>query len=194
MKQVETPLHKDTTVILVIRKLEQLGFQFSILGGYPRDLAAGRTPKDMDICVYSINTRGDMYNLRAWLEESLLLKDTYEESSASASGDRNVQDVYTLTCGIDIIFWKCDTEREVLDGFDFNINQYKLVDLHEETGIEFLGDSMGDLVPIRELSELSSARVDHMIDIAKQIGWQTCQVQKMWQPTSLPTPQQPSAN
>lgn len=194
MNKLEAPLHTDTTVILVIRKLEQLGFQFSILGGYPRDLAAGRTPKDMDICVYSINTRGDMYKLREWLKESLILKDAYEESSASASGDRNVQDVYTLTCGVDIIFWKCNTEREVLDGFDFNINQYKLVNTCGETCVEFHGESMGELKPVRELSELSSVRVEHIIDIAKQIGWQTCQVQKMWQPTSLPTPQQPNEN
>lgn len=194
MTNSELPLHKDTTVVLVLRKLQQIGLQYSILGGYPRDLAAGRKPKDMDICVYGQAAQEVVHELRNWLDYAEILQDAYEESTASASGDKNVQDVYTLKCNVDIIFWKCQTEREVLDGFDFNINQYKLVDLHGETGIEFLGDSMGELVPIRELSELSSARVDHMIGIAKQIGWQTCQVQKMWQPTSLPTPAQQSAN
>lgn len=166
----EKPIVKD-----LLQKMRELLFDFSVLGGYPRDLANGRTPKDMDICIYNfhqddIAERAFLEMLIKWLNENNLISETH--ATGSGDGDNRVLLVLSLTCNVDLIFWVGTTKWDVLNSFDFNINMYEFDLITGEP--KFLGTNEGTLVQIREdfrSDEQYTKRLTHMQEVAKEINW-----------------------
>lgn len=192
-------IHQQPEVKELMQKMRELLFDFAILGGYPRDIANNRTPKDMDICVYNYHPtdRAEIMfasMLRKWLEEKDMIREAYDEHHPSATGDNRVYHVVSLHCGVDIIFWNAQTKWEVINNFDFNINQYELAVSDDNYTPVYHGNNHGVLGYIRPHDDLSQERVDHVVDIADSLGWDTCLLNKKSMSFSQPTSTPPSQN
>lgn len=174
-------LHKETVVQEVMQKMRELLFDFAILGGYPRDLANGRSPKDLDICVFNFHV-GDIAEqrfyemLRIWLEDRNLIRNAFDEHHPSAQDDSRVLGVLALTCDVDIIFWNAENKWGVINNFDFNINQYELAVNGDSFTPIYHGNNHGVLRYVRPHDQLSQERVDKIADIAHSMEWDTCQI------------------
>lgn len=177
-------LHEEQLIQQLFRRLNSYLFDFAVLGGYPRDMHYSRQPKDLDICVYNYHPNDiaeikltDM--LHNWLTRNGIKVKVYAEN-ASASGDDRVYTVWTLDIGVDIIFWNEKTKYEVLQNFDFNINQFEL-DISTGEVVRHLKvpELDNELVMLRDLFQYNTdpvERILHVIDIATDIGWDVCSV------------------
>lgn len=121
---------------IILAGLRRAGYTCGIVGGYARDTFFGVPPKDLDICV-AMGTEPDYYGVDAVIEEvrSALVKEFYREK---VTPDMNIAGMYNdhasdRACGvfqfpdhgIDIILYKdCVDMSEILNSFDFNINQF----------------------------------------------------------------------
>lgn len=159
----------------VLTKLKSLLFDFSILGGYARDLHYGLTPKDIDVCIYNYHPLDHAESqfrqmLLEYLDKEDLLKEVHSEGSANS--DSRVHLVLSLTCGMDLIFWEAKDKWDVLNNFDFNINQFEYN--WETKKTEFLGSNQGELVQIRQdfrTEEQLTKRLTRCKEIAEAIHW-----------------------
>lgn len=178
-------LHEEQLIQQLFKKMETLLFDFAVLGGYPRDIHFGRTPKDLDICVYNYTPHDIADNkftamLGGWLyQNKITVVRHYSESCASASGDSRVHMVWTLSCGVDIIFWNAKTKTEVLQNFDFNINQFELDTITGEAIDRRSNSDNKELMMLRDLFQYNDnpeERIIHVMQIAKEVGWDICSV------------------
>lgn len=168
-------IHEQPIVKDLLQKLRELLFDFSVLGGYPRDLAHGKTPKDMDICIYNFHQlypeESKFFGiLLQWLGENNLIDEVH--STGSGDGDNRVMLVLKLTCDVDLIFWIGDTKWDVLNSFDFNINLYEFDLVKGEP--KFLGQNEGTVVQIRQdfrSEDQFNKRVARVKEVAQEIGW-----------------------
>lgn len=163
-----------------MQKMRELLFDFAILGGYPRDIALGREPKDMDICVYNYHPTDQAEItfsnvLKAWLEERNMIAEAHDKMHPSNPDKSRIYHVVTLKCGVDIIFWNAKTKWEVIHRFDFNINQYELAVQDDSWTPIFHGNNHGVLQHVRAANEILPERLDHIIDIADSFEWDTTQ-------------------
>lgn len=137
---------------VVINKLRELGIEHACIGGYPRNLKLGITPKDFDIAIWgdkAIEAKATL--IREFGEE---LQETYEQPYLA----------YLIRIkGVDIICYACSTEQEVFSNVDYNINQYKLVG----TSPIFMGVNEYRLEEVRGVYGGSSARISHIKALAK---------------------------
>ncbi len=192
-------IHQKPAVQELMQKRRELLFDFAILGGYPRDLAVGRKPKDLDICVYNYHPRDQAEIhfatiLKEWLEERNMIRDAYDEHHPSAAQDGRVYSVVSLHCGVDIIFWNAETKWEVINNFDFNINQYELALSADNFTPIFHGNNHGVLNFVRPHEDLTEERVDKITGLADSLGWNTCQINKKSMNFCQPTPTPQSVN
>lgn len=179
-------LHEEQLIQQLFLKMETLLFDFAVLGGYPRDIHFGRTPKDLDICVYNyhpydIAEEQFTRMLRDWLySKDIGLTIYHEGDSASASGDSRVHMVWTLSCGVDIIFWNAETKWEVLKNFDFNINQFELDtttgEVTRRLGVPGIDTELVMLRDLFQYNDNPEDRILHVMQIAKEVGWDICSV------------------
>lgn len=191
-------IHQKSEVQELMDKMRELLFDFAILGGYPRDLAMGREPKDLDICVYNYHptdTAEIKFSkiLQSWLEERNMIREAYDEHHPSAQQDCRVYHVVSLHCGVDIIFWDADTKWEVINNFDFNINQYELALSADNFTPIYHGNNHGILQFVRPHDDLTQERVDKITGIADSLGWDTCQTKTKYKNSCPHTPIMPSA-
>jgi len=174
MLQHENPQVKDLLCFM-----SNLGFNFEVLGGYPRDLFFGRTPRDMDICCWNIKPASmewdKMYSrLLTYLQVNGLFKSEFTVNSEYPS-DRIYGGLRTVV-NVDIIFWmeNFTSPEAILGWFDYNINQFRLV-RDEDTGI-VIGQpweglfKFGQLQQLRE-SEISDVRIRNTHKLAIDVGW-----------------------
>lgn len=140
---------------MIMGWLSELGIDNMCAGGYPRDLAMGLPPRDFDIVIYG----------KKALESEELLR------TELTSPDKKILDLgeeqykggriaYVIKLGtVDIICYNAETEEEVFDAFDYNINQYKM-----ELGKPvFKGENEFTLTPVRG----DILRLEKMLELAK---------------------------
>tara|TARA_R110000850_G_scaffold205499_3_gene331655 strand:- start:1381 stop:1908 length:528 start_codon:yes stop_codon:yes gene_type:complete len=174
-------LHESTIYKLVLEVAHKHEINIAIAGGYPRDIALGRTPKDLDLVSWSENG-----NFKNWhdFEEELKANDLVIESwdlnPPSAVDDTRVESVLKLKGNIDVILWgsQYGSLEEVVDNFDFNINQWVLF----KHGPIFLGKNYKVLTQLCGFEyTVSEDRVLKMINIAKELNWSTEECKKKMQ-------------
>ncbi len=193
-------IHEKPEVQELMQKMRELLFDFATLGGYPRDIANNLTPKDMDICIFNYHptdlAEARLYNvLVAWLMKHDMVRIVYDETHhPSAEDDSRVLSVISLHCGVDLIFWDAKTKWEVLDNFDFNINQYELAMYGDKFIPVFHGNNHGILQFVRPHEDLTQDRVDNITGKADSLGWNTCQTKTKYKNSCPPTPTMPNAS
>ncbi len=130
--------------------LHNLGFQSVIAGGFARDLFFGIEPKDCDIIVFgpkALELESALFfgKVTSWenTETPLCLDDLFsggvwcsmysDKGSEEATQDR-VAGVYQLPHhNVDVIVYEdVEDAQGVIDAFDFNLNQFALVQDHEK--------------------------------------------------------------
>lgn len=114
----------------VCRMLAAEGYDFVVAGGFARDIAAGAAPKDADVCVYGGTLRSAfMANLPDymfdWAEShGLPHSKAYSYGGGATDFDERIDGVVKLG-QVDIIFYhEARSWQEIVDKFDFNINQF----------------------------------------------------------------------
>lgn len=186
-------IHETEKCKNILDILKMFTPQVAIAGGYPRDLLLGREPKDLDIIVADLNDFG-LELVHAALKDIGCVLEIFSDNPPSAKGNPRVKAVIKAAEDIDIIFWdnSFKTIQDIVNNFDFNINQFVL-DLRWEHPSYFLGDiaDYGKLVQIRESEfAVSQKRKLKVIKIAEELNWSTeeCQNKMNNQPTQ---PQMP---
>ncbi len=163
----------------VCAMLEAFGFNVMVSGGYPRDLFYGETPKDVDIAVYNIGdkttelaTITEVFRKAGWLTHEFL-----NAPSLSEPSEKHIFTVLKLEHDVDVICFNPDitTEREVLDTYDYNINQFVATwqDLIYDLppGILFKGEDGGVLRRLNDSDTIRETRAQKMEDYANRVGW-----------------------
>lgn len=178
-------IHKSQTFNLILQTAFDNDVTLAVMGGYPRDLALGRVPRDLDICVYNTTTR-DWHRFSTALE-SMGIASLISGNSASCSGDNRVYEVLKTTnpsVSIDIICWNEEykTLADIAGCFDFNINQWALLHTTDLEGTHteveakpvFLGDykNFGTATLVRNGELVSPERHEHMRCVALMLGWE----------------------
>lgn len=169
-------------------RIKALGMDCAILGGYARDLYYRKEPKDMDICIFGPNATPEKFKeLKAMLGD-LVLHGSGEEDP-SCSGVESVINVLQLSGKVDIIMWDgkmFHDVKDVLDGFDYNMNQFMMVDMKPI----FVGKNKGVLTQLRS-ERLTDVRIEKMINKAKFLGWDTTETPKSLPPIPPPFEEKP---
>ncbi len=157
-------INTDLAAVL-LEALRAAGYQAGVCGGYARDTFFGVEPKDMDIvvCVGEL-ADDDAVSIANSKVETILFNACYEHKlyvSRQCFGmyndhasDRACGVIKYPDDGIDVILYRdCDTMEDVIDAFDFNLNQFGLLDNGE---CAYYGES--------DLRELKAVRGDASLD------------------------------
>lgn len=142
--------------------LKSKGFEAIIAGGAARDIFFGVKPKDIDIIL--VNT--DMGEVEEALREANVAAVGFHMYRGEVTSDRIVGGFKLVGVDIDVVIYRCYTASEAIEAFDFNLNQFALVDTQH--GIDgayarFVGEHhWGQLVAVREDS--SASRKGRMLD------------------------------
>lgn len=158
---MSTPFGKRLNFDLFIKLMEHSGIAFIVAGGYPRDLYVGKEPKDLDIFVVDMNAVERMlYSVNI----------TYVPCPYYSDDENDYRIKRVIKIGnIDIIECneRCENPiNQVLDYFDFNINQFVLIN-----GIPtFVGENYGTLERCSDV-ELPEQRINHIKNKAIERGW-----------------------
>lgn len=150
---------------LVKQLLTDLEVNFAILGGYPRDREYKRLPKDVDFFVYNTSPKV-AFELLNELDKIFKV----QVDLAYEGDDANfVQMVLQIGDDCDLIIYKEDfkTSQSILDVFDYNINQWELVNGEPV----FKGKNESTLVQLKEDNALTYERKQKMIKLAKELNW-----------------------
>lgn len=119
----------------ICRLLQSWGLNFVVAGGSARDTALGLEPKDYDIVVYDwgsdINEVADKLTsmhlrLSELVENSVMpysFMPSYHDAAEGGDFGSRLYGVYKLG-PVDIIISRCNSWTQVLEEFDFNLNQF----------------------------------------------------------------------
>lgn len=149
--------------LVILSGLRRAGYTCGIVGGYARDTFFDIPPKDLDICV-AMGTEPDYYGVDAVIEEvrRALEQEFYREKVVP---HMNIAGMYNdhasdRACGvfqfpdhgIDVILYKdCVNMQEVIESFDFNINQFGMDGEYDDEP-RYLGSTplVAGLVKVRD--------------------------------------------
>lgn len=178
-------IHESKEYKIVATVLSNLNIPNVVMGGYPRDLASGREPKDLDICVYSTDIHSKSWKVLVSMLNELDMLDSRFLGMPEYQ-DSRVLEVIKLKCKIDIVVWNRQSILEIINSFDYNINQWLLIDERPT----FFGDNFGVLTQIKaEGYNVSELREQHIIAIAQELNWDVEECQKQTQtPPLIPQP------
>lgn len=151
-----------------------------IAGGYPRDLAFGVEPKDVDFFVkYNEKVVEEILDR---LEQLKLphhdcaddISDSKKYPTKDGEEEGRVSRVIKVGDFVDIIFVNHPLSK-VTDNFDFNINQYELGMLDEPT---YKGKPHNNVLQFackdnlyKEEEEIKEGRTTHIVRKADRLGW-----------------------
>lgn len=165
--------HTLPEVSALLGQLKKYQFKFVIAGGYPRDLAHGCTPKDMDLCVYGLDddniesTEHVIAYAQARFDFVLEheIKHDFRIYRAFRFRIKNT-DLY-----FDVIVYKAEYQdmAQLMGTMDYNLNAYVL-DLKTGTPV-FVGQNEGELTEQRDGGCADPRRKVYLADKAKALGW-----------------------
>lgn len=142
--------------------LKAKGFKAIIAGGAARDIFFGVKPKDIDIIV--VDTTMDA--VENTLREATVAAVGFHMYRGEVTSDRIIGGYKIAGVDIDIVLYRCESVAEAIDAFDFNLNQFAIVDTrHGVDGafVRFVGKHhWGQLVAVRE--DTTASRKGRMID------------------------------
>lgn len=142
--------------------LKARGFEAIIAGGCARDIFFGVKPKDIDIIV--VNTT--MEDVGAALAEANVAAVGFHMYRGEVVSDRIIGGYKLAGSDIDVVLYRCRSVTEAIDAFDFNLNQFAIVDTRhgiDGAHVRFVGKHhWGQLVAVRE--DASPARQGRMMD------------------------------
>lgn len=151
--------------------IEGLDIMYLIAGGYPRDLAHGVEPKDLDIMVVGDEESFNRLCQKVPFTEKFLSSNSGIDQ-CDEYDDPFVTGVIKVGPNVDIVMWNvdlfCNPLEVVQFGFDFNINQYIMNKVTDKP--TFIGKDLGILKPIR-FEELKQSRVSKVVKICEKLGW-----------------------
>jgi len=158
-------LFDDIMLPKLLKLLDELGVNYIIAGGYPRDLFFGRKPKDIDILVDDLDriTRQlDMMGIDNVQFPSYL-------SEEEVTPINRINGVTKLANGIDLIGISIQATHpldQVINYFDYNFNQFIMI----SESPTFIGDNFGTLT--RTSNEpLTEQRAAHIKGKALLENW-----------------------
>lgn len=132
----------------ILDALQAQGIRCVIAGGCCRDLFFGVEPKDIDIVVVGAS----MIEIREFLAEANLPAEAFHMYNNAAS-DRIIGGFKLYGANIDIVVYDCLCPSEAIAAFDFNLNQFCLMDTRygiEGAYVRFVGDQhWGSLQVVR---------------------------------------------
>ena len=172
--------HEDPVVLRLLRKLRDIGFEFSILGGYPRDVFYNKQPRDLDVCIYNIGTGTDsfiqiMNELTFFLADEGLFQSEHYSDQNPQYDDERIYCVIKTKLDVDLIFWGdayC-TQDSVLYEFDYNLNQFELR-LNLDNGMNAMPvphcENYGILTQLRGY-DVPATRKERMEALAESYSW-----------------------
>ena len=171
-------IHKTAYFKIITDFIDRNSVKWSVAGGYPRDLANGLTPRDCDIVAYGFGSSAAIYEFQQRLSNFVLGLGVYStESCGSEYVNNRIEGVVKTTEDIDIILWNPEhqTVQDVIDNFDFNINQYIMVQTFSGVYIaRFKGMVFGVLHQLRN-SDVTPERKSKMIYHALLMDWKVPQ-------------------
>lgn len=142
--------------------LKTNGIEAIIAGGCARDIFFGVKPKDIDIIV--ADTSMDV--VEALLAEANLAAVGFHLYRGESTSDRIIGGFKLVGADIDVVLYRCTSVSEAIDAFDFNLNQFAIVDTRngiEGAYVRFVGrHHWGQLVAVRE--DASASRCGRMFD------------------------------
>jgi hypothetical protein len=149
----------------IVAALAVVGIQAVIAGGYARDIALKRTPRDIDIIV----PRADELAVFMALLDIHLDWVHYAEGASCTQPEVSDRLKAVFSCkelGIDVIMYRASTVMDCLDEFDFNINQFILLN-----GLpEFMGEAYGFTLSVRG-DDVTEERYAKIEALANEVGW-----------------------
>lgn len=155
-------------VIQVLKRLDHYNIPFVIAGGYPRDIALGNKPNDIDIFIlHKKSTHTEVF--------LLYMEDAYHKCSCHEYDDTDFNsykyDVKGTQINI-IVDHVSDSVIDVINDFDFNINQFVLTSsrYYESFCVQYLGGSFGKLQVVSKGS-VTEERMSRFKQMAKDTGW-----------------------
>lgn len=142
--------------------LKSKGYEAIIAGGCARDIFFGVKPKDIDIIL--VNT--DMGEVEETLREANVAAVGFHMYRGEVTSDRIMGGFKLVGVDIDVVIYRCYSISEAIEAFDFNLNQFAIVDTrHGIDGayVRFVGQHhWGQLVAVRE--DTTADRRGRMID------------------------------
>jgi len=167
-------IHKLPQFNLIGDWLDRNSVKWEVAGGYPRDIAQGREPRDLDIACFGFADDDKAAEVQSGLGNFLMGIGAYkDETLGHAYRDSRITGVLMTAVEIDIIFWNAEhqTIQDVVGAFDYNLNQYVMFKgLHGDPSIQFLGSNHGTLEQVRG-SDVSDERAAKMEAVAKDARW-----------------------
>jgi len=158
--------------------LDKVGCKYTVAGGFARDLYFGVTPKDVDIIIYKNPQHGAGLfsyeelpeSISSYIEDVLDVPNCYtclayhlQEGNTNQTTSDRLDMVFKMPgTGVDVIFYnKCDTEQDVVDNFDCNLNQFGY-DRKMDNSFYIGRSSLAQFRLVRE--DASDARIDYMLN------------------------------
>ena len=134
----------------ILDYLKSRGLEAIIAGGCARDIFFGVKPKDIDIIV----ANSSMDELEVLLAEANVAAVGFHMYRGEVTSDRIIGGYKLVGSEIDIVLYRTNTTSEAIDAFDFNLNQFAIVDTRngiDGAYVRFVGKHhWGQLVAVRE--------------------------------------------
>ena len=173
----------------VLKLIKSHTFGSVVAGGYARDVFFGVEPKDVDVCVYNYHADEAMLLNSLWRElqaYGVVNKSMSEEVPEHyRSAATRISFVWAIPeLDMDLIFYKdCRKFSDVLNKFDFNMNQFYLPSTvsdncfegeHEynpeleESPVYFSNDHYDTLIQLKD-TDITESRISRMIEKHRQL-------------------------
>jgi len=163
--------------------LDNMSTEYMIAGGFARDIFFGVSPRDIDIELFGFDNHLALKQTFGKLHDLLEAKGRVDEvyDSTGYVGRNNISAVIKTKTGVDYIFNSPEvkTKDDALNNFDFNLNLFCFDVITGLVRFEGPTKTLGILIPVKPLEELSSDRITYMSQKAKDFGWEVPSV-KAW--------------
>lgn len=165
--------HKLPRVHALFEQILKCTFKFVIAGGFPRDIAHGHYPKDMDICIYGLtdDNIGMVDVLLGYARQRFEFIEEHEIKHDKRIYRALRFGITSTYLHFDLIVYKSEYQDEshLMSTMDYNLNAY-VFDHVKETPV-FVGQNEGTLAEQRVGGCADPERRTYLADKAKSFGW-----------------------
>lgn len=163
----------------VMELIRRLGIDCAIAGGAVRDSYFGVEARDIDIVVWNCTNQEQALALQNELTAlGFVCNNTKADSLDPNYKDCRCAGVWEYGTSFDVILYgqEYTTLEQVMEAFDFNINQFISTDGKEMRQYIQEGHKSGVLSQLRET--VSKERTAKIVAYAKSVGWDTTEVEE----------------